>query len=133
MRWIDIHIMQPRSDNITHIIMYRGKSQNCCAMHKNGYKFSAELDSWLTVIYNVSTIKLLEVTAMLKTPESAMPRTRKVTTVCNGKREVWSDYEEAKAYFLELMISTDGEEHERAECIYIQLLHGLDECSDAAE
>ena len=50
--------------------------------------------------------------------------------VCNGKREVWTDYEEAKAYFLELMMSTDGEEHERAECVYIQLMHGLDECSD---
>ena len=58
-----------------------------------------------------------------------MPRSRKVTTVCNGKREVWMDYEQAKAYFLELMMSTDGEEHERAECGYIQLLHRLDECS----
>ena len=57
---------------------------------------------------------------MLKTPELAMPKTRKVTTVCNGKCEVWTDYEEAKAYFLELMMSTDGEDH----------LHGLDECSD---
>ena len=67
---------------------------------------------------------------MLKIAELAMPRTRKVTTVYNGKREVQTDYEEAKAYFLELMMSTDGEEHERAECVYIQLLHGLDECSD---
>lgn len=48
---------------------------------------------------------------MLRTPELAMPMSRKVTTVCNGKREVWTDYEEAKAYFLELMMSTDGEEH----------------------
>lgn len=39
----------------------------------------------------------LEVTVMLKTPELAMPRTRKVTTVCNGRREVWTDYEEAKS------------------------------------
>ena len=38
---------------------------------------------------------------MLKTPELAIPRTGKVTTVCNGRREVWTDYEEAKAYFLE--------------------------------
>ncbi len=67
---------------------------------------------------------------MLKTTELAMPRSNKITTVCNGKREVRNDYEEAKAYFLELMMSTDGEEHERAECIYIQLLYGLDECSD---
>ena len=34
---------------------------------------------------------------MLKTPELTMPRSRKVTTVCNGRREVWTDYEEAKA------------------------------------
>ena len=67
---------------------------------------------------------------MLKTPELAMPRSRKVTTVCNGKREVWADREEAKDYFLEMMISTDGEEHERAECVFIQIMNGLDECSD---
>ena len=67
---------------------------------------------------------------MLKTPELSMPRTNKVTTVCNGRREVWTNYEQATAHFLEMMMSTDGVEHERAECIYIQLLHGLDECSD---
>lgn len=36
---------------------------------------------------------------MLKTPELEMLGTNKVTTVCNGRREVWTDYEEAKAYF----------------------------------
>lgn len=40
------------------------------------------------------------------------------------------DYEEAKAYFLEMMMTNEGEERERAECVYIQLLLGLDECSD---
>ena len=67
---------------------------------------------------------------MLKTPELAMPRTRKITTLCNGRREVWTDYEEAMADFLEMMMSAEGEERERAECVYIQLMHGLDECSD---
>lgn len=70
---------------------------------------------------------------MLKTPELAMPKTSKVTTVCNGKREVWMDYEEAKSYFLEMMMSAEDEERERYECIYIQLLHGLLECSDREE
>lgn len=70
---------------------------------------------------------------MLHYTELAMPRSRTVTTVCNGKREVWNDYEKAKAYFLKLMISTDGEEHDRAKCVYIQLMHGLDKCSDEAE
>ena len=67
---------------------------------------------------------------MLKTPELAMPRIRKVTTVYNGKREVWTDYEEAKTYFLELMMTAEGEVRDRAECVYIQLIHGLAECSD---
>ncbi len=67
---------------------------------------------------------------MLAIPELAMPKSQKVTTVCNGKREVWTDYEQAKAYFLELMMTTDGEEREGAECVYIQLTHGLSECSD---
>lgn len=70
---------------------------------------------------------------MLAIPELSMPRTNKVTTICNGRREVWTDYEEAKAYFLELMMSTEGEERDRAECVYIQLLHRLDECSDEDE
>lgn len=67
---------------------------------------------------------------MLKTPELAMPRTRKITTLCNGRREFWTDYEEAKAHFLEMMMTAEGEERDRAECVYIQLMHGLDECSD---
>ena len=70
---------------------------------------------------------------MLKTPELAMPKSRKVTTVCNGRREVWTDYEEAKSHFLEIMMTTEGEERDRAECVYIQLTHGLSECSDADE
>ena len=70
---------------------------------------------------------------MLAIPEFAMPRSRKVTTVFNGRREVWTDYEQAKAYFLELMMTAEGEERERAECVYIQLTNGLDECSDEDE
>lgn len=70
---------------------------------------------------------------MLKIPELAMPRTQKVITVCNGKREVWADREEANDYFIRQMISTEGEERDRAECIYIQLMYGLDECSDEDE
>ena len=88
------------------------------------------LDSGSFIGYNGFTIKLLEVIAMLKTPELAMPRTRKITTLCNGRREVWTDYEEAKAHFLEMMMTAEGEERDRAECVYIQLMHGLDECSD---
>ena len=67
---------------------------------------------------------------MLKIPELAMPRSSKITTVCSGRREVWTDYEEAKAYFLEMMMTAEGEERDRAECVYIQLMNGLEVCSD---
>lgn len=67
---------------------------------------------------------------MFNIPELVMPRTRKVTTVCNGKREVWADREEAKDFFIRQMMTTEGEERERAECIYIQLINGLEECLD---
>lgn len=112
--------------------MHRGKRFYCCALHKIYYKYFVGLDSENGISYNIATMKL-EVLQMLAIPELAMPKSQTVITVCNGKREVWTDYEEAKAYFLELMMSTDGEERDRAECIYIQLLHGLDECSDEDE
>ena len=70
---------------------------------------------------------------MLKIPELAMSRSSKITTVCSGRREVCTDYEEAKAYFLELMMTTEGEARDPAECVYIQLTHGLSECSDEDE
>ena len=109
--------------------MHRGKCLYCCALHKNYYRYFAELDSKIIVGYNMVTMRL-EVQYMLAIPELAMPKSQTVTTVCNGKREVWTDYEEAKAHFLELMITTEGEERERTECVYIQLIHGLSECSD---
>ena len=70
---------------------------------------------------------------MLRIPELAMPKTRKVTTICNGKKEVWDNREEAQDFFLRQMMTTEGEERDRAECIYIQLIHGLDGCSDEDE
>lgn len=45
---------------------------------------------------------------MFKIPELAMPKTQNVTTVCNGKREVWEDREEAKDFFLRQMMITEA-------------------------
>lgn len=70
---------------------------------------------------------------MLKYPELAMNPKREVITVFKGERRVWSDREDAQRFFLEMMMSTDGEEHERAECVYIQLINGLEICSDDEE
>ena len=88
--------------------LHRGFSSFCCALHKNYYNYPDILDSGTIMVYTVSTIMIWRYTAMLKTPELAMPRSRKVTTVCNGKREVWTDYEQAKAYFLEMMMSIES-------------------------
>ena len=59
-----------------------------------------------------------------------MNRSRKVTTVVGGERREWSDREEAQHFFLEAMMSSDGEEHDRNECIFIQLQNGLTYCTD---
>ena len=67
---------------------------------------------------------------MLKSPELAMNPNRKVTTVCNGEKVVWNDRERAKNYFLEEMMNSDGDEHDRYSGIYIQLQNGLDVCTD---
>ena len=67
---------------------------------------------------------------MLKMSELAMNPKREVTTVCNGECRVWSDREEAQHFFLEMMMSSDGEEHDRYAGIYIQLQNGLSICTD---
>lgn len=71
-----------------------------------------------------------EVQEMLKTPELAMNSRRNLITVCNGRKMKWHSRQEAQAFFLEAMMSSDGEEHDRNECIYIQLLNGLSYCTD---
>ena len=70
---------------------------------------------------------------MFMISELAMPKTRKVTINCNGKKEVWEDRKKAQDFFLRQMMTTEGEERDRAECIYIQLIHGMVECSDEEE
>lgn len=77
--------------------------------------------------------KFLEAIFMFRIPELAMTKTRTVTTICNGKKEIWDDREEAQDFFLRQMMTTEGEERDRAECVYIQLIHGLEECSDEDE
>ncbi|MDE7363528.1 MAG: hypothetical protein K2N27_01370 [Ruminococcus sp.] len=67
---------------------------------------------------------------MFSIPELAMPKTHNVTTVCNGKRVVWEDHEEAKDYFIRQMMTAEGEEYDRYSAIYIQLIHGLSYCTD---
>ncbi len=70
---------------------------------------------------------------MLKIPELAMNRKRKVTTVCNGQKRVWDSREDARSYFLEAMMNSDGDEHDRYSGIYIQLQNGLSYCTDGED
>ncbi len=70
---------------------------------------------------------------MLKISELAMNPKRKVTTVCNGQKRVWDSREDARSYFLEAMMNSDGEEHDRYSGIYIQLQNGLSYCTDGED
>lgn len=90
--------------------------QFCCASNKNDYNYLDLLDSKIIVGYNMVTMKLERY--MLVISELAMSRSHEVTTVCTGRREVWTDYEQAKANFLEMMIA-EGEERELVECVII--------------
>lgn len=59
-----------------------------------------------------------------------MNRRHMVTTVCNGHKRVWDSREDAKSHFLEAMMNSDGDEHDRYSGIYIQLQNGLSYCTD---
>ena len=70
---------------------------------------------------------------MLNTPELAMSKTQSVTTKCYGEVKKWDNREEAKDFFLEAMMNSDGSEHDRYSSIYIQLMNGLPFCTDEEE
>ncbi len=70
---------------------------------------------------------------MLKISELAMNPKREVTTVCNGQKRVWDSREDARSYFLEAMMNSDGDEHDRYSGIYIQLQNGLSYCTDGED
>lgn len=53
-----------------------------------------------------------------------------VKTVCYGKEEVWDSRNEAMAFFLEGMISSEGSECERYTKIYTELSMGKSVCTD---
>ena len=67
---------------------------------------------------------------MFTVSEMSMNKKRKVITKYNDEKTVWDNREEAKDFFLEAMMALENEERDRAECVYIQILHGLSNCSD---
>lgn len=62
--------------------------------------------------------------------EDKMHKLDTVKTVCYGKEEVWDSRNEAMAFFLEEMISSEGSECERYTKIYTELSMGKSVCTD---
>lgn len=54
-----------------------------------------------------------------------------VTTVCYGKVQEWDDRSEARKFFLEAMMNTDGAERERYSNVYFKIIRGFDYCTDS--
>ena len=53
-----------------------------------------------------------------------------VTTVCYGKVQEWDDRIEARNFFLNAMMNSEGAERERYANIYFGIVRGQDYCTD---
>ena len=53
-----------------------------------------------------------------------------VKVVCYRKEKIWESREEAMDFYLQGMLACDGSERDRYATIYLQLLVGLDYCTD---
>lgn len=54
-----------------------------------------------------------------------------VTTVCYGKVQEWDDCSEARNFFLNAMMNSEGAERERYATIYFGIIRGRDFCTDS--
>ena len=54
-----------------------------------------------------------------------------VTTVCYGKVQEWDDRSEARNFFLNAMMNSEGAERERYANIYFGIVRGQDYCTDS--
>ena len=70
--------------------------------------------SGLNVAYEVDEVEILDT----------------VTTVCDGREQVWDSRKEAADFFLEGIAATEGSECERYTNIYVKLILGYDYCTD---
>lgn len=58
---------------------------------------------------------------------------KKTITVCYGQKKEWTSREEAKMYFLEGMMNSEGSERERYTSIYLKLISDEMVCTDEEE
>lgn len=54
-----------------------------------------------------------------------------MTTVCYGKVQEWDDRSEARNFFLNAMMNSEGAERERYANIYFGIVRGRDCCTDS--
>lgn len=54
-----------------------------------------------------------------------------VTTVCYGKVQEWDDRSEARNFFLNAMMNSEGAERERYANIYFGIVRGQGYCTDS--
>lgn len=62
--------------------------------------------------------------------EDSCRKLETVKTICYGKTNVWDSREDALAFFLKAMAGSEGSENDRYTKIYMELMMGMDECSD---
>ena len=53
-----------------------------------------------------------------------------ITTICYGEVREWNERAEARNYFLEAMMDSDGAECERYSNVYFRIIRGFDYCTD---
>ena len=58
---------------------------------------------------------------------------KNIITVCYGQKKEWTSREEAKIYFLEGMMNSEGSERERYTSTYLKLISGEMLCTDEEE
>lgn len=57
----------------------------------------------------------------------------KVTTVCYGNVREWDSRSEAKRFFFEALLNSDGSERERYSNVYLKIMLGYSYCTDSVE
>lgn len=62
--------------------------------------------------------------------EDSCRKLETVKTICYGKTNVWDSRKDALAFFLKAMAGSEGSENDRYTKIYMELMMGMDECSD---
>ncbi|MCM1525435.1 MAG: hypothetical protein NC120_13380 [Ruminococcus sp.] len=54
-----------------------------------------------------------------------------VVTVCYGETREWKSREDAKKFFLEAMMNSEGSERERYSNVYFGIIMGFPICTDS--